>query len=99
MADVSWDVGDPIMESLSIAKDAAGFWNVSVTLQEAAPKSLGSKVVMAKLKAHGKDVAQSLWPVSGSRPETGAAKTTVSFQTGSSTYPTKVKLEIELAEK
>jgi hypothetical protein len=99
MQDISWDVGDPIMETLSIAKDAAGFWNVSITLQEATPNSLGSKVVKAKLKSQGKDVAQSMWPVSGSRPETGTAQTTLSFQTGSSTYPTKVKLEIELAEK
>jgi hypothetical protein len=99
MAEVSWQVDDPIVESFSCIKDAAGFWNVSITLEEATPGSLGKKVVMAKLKAHGKDVAQSLWPVTASRQEGEAAKTTLTFQTGAATYPEKAKLEIELTEK
>lgn len=99
MAEVSWQVDDPIVESISWTKDAAGFWNISVNLEEATPGSLGKKVVMAKLKSHGKDVAQSLWPVTASRQEGEAAKTSLSFQTGAATYPDRAKLEIELTEK
>jgi hypothetical protein len=99
MAEVSWQVDDPVVENISYTKDAAGFWNVSITLQEATPGSLGKKVVMAKLKAHGKDVAQSLWPVTASRPEGETSKTTLTFQTGSATYPDRARLEIELTEK
>lgn len=99
MAEVSWQIDDPVVENISYTKDAAGFWNVSITLQEATPGSLGNKVVMAKLKSRGKDIAQSLWPVTASRTEGEAAKTTLSFQTGSATYPDRARLEIELAEK
>ncbi|OGO02656.1 MAG: hypothetical protein A2Y72_04340 [Chloroflexi bacterium RBG_13_53_26] len=99
MAQVSWEIGDPLVERFGVAKDAAGFWNVAVTVQESAPGSLGTKVVKVKLKSHGKDVAQSLWPVSGDRPEGGVAKTTLTFVTGLTTYPENVKLEIELTEK
>ncbi len=99
MPEVSWQIDDPVVQSISFVKDAAGFWNVSAALQEATPGSLGKKVVMAKLKAHGKDIAQSLWPVTATRPEGEAAKTTLSFQTGSATYPDRARLEIELTEK
>jgi len=99
MAEVNWQIDDPIVESIGCTKDVAGFWNVSITLQEATPGSLGIKVVRAKLKAHGKDIAQSLWPVSALRQEGQAARHTMTFQTGSIVYPDKVKLEIELAEK
>jgi len=99
MTEVNWQIDDPIVESIGCTKDAAGFWNVSITLHEATPGSLGIKVVRTKLKAHGKDIAQSLWPVSALRQEGQAAKTTLTFQTGSKVYPDKVKLEIDLAEK
>jgi len=99
MAQVSWEISDPLVERFGVAKDAAGFWNVVIALQEAAPGSLGTRVVKARLKSHGKEVAQSLWPVSGDRPEGGVAKTTLTFVTGLTTYPENVKLEIDLAEK
>ncbi len=99
MAEINWQIDDPIVESIGCTKDPAGFWYVSITLQEATPGSLGIKVVRAKLKAHGKDIAQSLWPVSALRKEGQAARTILTFQTGSTVYPDKVKLEIELAEK
>ena len=103
MAEVNWQIEDPVVEELRFSKDAAGFWNVSVALQEAATGSVGKKVVKARLvdEGHlrGKDIAQSMWPVAGSRQEGKPARTTLTFNTGSATYPAKMKLEMELVEK
>lgn len=99
MSEVSWQMDDPILESITYEKDAAGFWTVSVVLQEVHPGSLTKKVVSAKLKAFGQDVAQSLWPVSGSRQEGEAAKTTLTFQTGSAKYPRRARVVITPTEK
>ncbi len=73
MSDFSWQIDDPMVESIAYTRDEAGFWNVSIALKEAQPGSLAANVVSVKLKAHGQDVAQTLWPVSGSRQEGQAA--------------------------
>ncbi len=99
MSDFSWQIDDPIVESITYARDEAGFWNVSIALKEAQPGSLAANVVSVKLKAHGQDVAQTLWPVSGSRREGQAAETTLTFQTGSKTYPLRARVVIALAQK
>jgi len=100
MGQVSWDLLDPIVDSVSFSRDPAGLWNVTVTLEEATPGSLKEKVVKIKLldetKTHGtKDVGQVLWPVAGTREAGKASKTTVSFNTATSVRPDKMKLEIE----
>ena len=99
MAELGWQMDDPIIESISYAKDTSGFWTISIALQEAHPGSLTTNVVSAKLKAYGEDVAQSLWPVSGSRQEGQTAKTTLTFQTGSAKYPRRARVVIGLTEK
>ena len=99
MSEVSWQMDDPILQSITYEKDAAGFWTVSVELQEVHPGSLTKKVVNAKLKAFGQDVAQSLWPVSGSRQEGQAANTTLTFQTGSAKYPRRARVVVAPTEK
>jgi hypothetical protein len=99
MAELGWQTDDPTIESISYSKDASGFWTVSIVLEEAHPGSLATKVVTAKLKAYGEDVAQSLWPVSGSRQEGQAAKTTLTFQTGAAKYPRRARVVIGLTEK
>jgi hypothetical protein len=99
MSEFSWQIDDPIMESIAYARDEAGFWNVSIALKEAQPGSLAANVVSVKLKAHGQDVAQTLWPVTGSRQEGQAAETTLTFQTGSKTYPLRARVVIALVQK
>lgn len=99
MADLNWELADPIVENVQFSRDAGGFWNVQVSLRESTPKSLGGKVVRAKLKVDGKEAAQSLWPVAGSRSEEGISRTTMTFQTGSALYPHKAKFEVELTER
>ena len=100
MGQISWDLEDPVVESITFSKDAAGLWNVVVDLQELTPGSLKEKVVRVKLldetKTHGtKDVAQTLWPVAGSRERGQAAKTSLTFNTATSIRPDRMKLEIE----
>ena len=99
MSEFSWQIDDPIMESIAYVRDEAGFWNVSIALKEAQPGSLAANVVSVKLKAHGQDVAQTLWPVAGSRHEGQPAETTLTFQTGSKTYPIRARVVIALAQK
>ncbi|MBM4445531.1 MAG: hypothetical protein FJ020_09600 [Chloroflexi bacterium] len=99
MSDFSWQIDDPILESINYARDDAGFWNVSIALKEAQAGSLAANVVSVKLKAHGQDVAQTLWPVAGSRQEGQAAETVLTFQTGSKTYPLRARVVIALAQK
>jgi hypothetical protein len=99
MSELRWQIDDPIVESITYAKDEAGFWNVSIVLREAQPGSLATSVVSVKLKAHGQDVAQTLWPVSASRQEGQAAETTLTFQTGARTYPLRARVVVELAQK
>jgi hypothetical protein len=100
MGQISWDLQDPVVESVSFSKDATGFWNVMVALQELTPGSLKEKVIKVKLidesKTHGtKDVAQTLWPVAGSREPGKAARTTLTFNTAAPARPDHMKLEIE----
>lgn len=100
MGQISWELQDPVVEKVSFAKDAAGFWNVMVDLQELTPGSLKEKVVKVKLidetKTHGtKDVAQTLWPVAGSREAGKTARTTLTFNTAAAARPDRMKLEIE----
>jgi len=100
MGQISWDLLDPVVESVSFSRDAAGLWNVVVTLQELTPGSLKEKVVKVRLlddtKTHGtRDVAQTLWPVAGSREPGKAARTTMTFNTATTARPDRMKLEIE----
>jgi hypothetical protein len=102
MAEISWTLEDPIVERITFSKDDAGFWNVSVSLQELHQGSLKEKVVKVRLidgtKIHGtKDVAQILWPVAGSRQAGEAAKTTLTFNTASTERPNNMKLDVDFA--
>ncbi len=102
MGEIGWSLSDPIVEKVSFSKDAANFWNVSVTLQEGSAGSLKEKVVRVKLidqtRTHGtKEAGQMLWPVAGSREPGKAAKTTLTFNTASVSRPDHIKVEISLA--
>ena len=100
MGVINWNLGDPIVETISFFKDTAGFWNVSVTLQEQTPGSLKEKAIKVKLidetKTHGtKDIGESLWPVSATRESGKPSRTTLIFNTASTTRPNHMKVEIE----
>lgn len=102
MAEINWSLEDPIVEGITFSKDDAGFWNVSVSLQELHQGSLKEKVVKVKLidetKTHGtKDVSQILWPVAGSRQAGQVAKTTLTFNTASTERPNNMKLDVDFA--
>ncbi len=101
MGEISWSLNDPIVEKISFSRDPAGFWNVSVALQEVDPGSLKEKVVKVKLidqtKTHGtKQAGQILWPAAGSREPGKAARTTLTFNTASTARPDRMKVEIEI---
>lgn len=101
MGQISWDLQDPVVDKVSFSKDTTGFWNVTVALQELTPGSLKDKVIKVKLidetKTHGtKDVAQTLWPVAGSRQAGKASSTVLTFNTAATARPDRMKLEIEI---
>jgi hypothetical protein len=102
MGEIGWSLSDPVVEKVSFSRDAASFWNVSVTLQEGSPGSLKERVVRVKLidqtRTHGtKEAGQILWPAAGSRAPGQAARTTLTFNTASASRPDHMKVEIEIA--
>ena len=103
MANINWDLDDPIIQRLQFTQDNLGHWNISIGLREHWAGSLGSKVVKVTLVGPGlifsKDIGSVTWtPARSGKKRTKPAKKTILFQTRSDEYPKDTKVEIEFSE-
>ena len=104
MADISWDLHDPIVEMVEFEQGKTGQWNVKVSLRERWLNSLGSRVVEARLVREGrifdKDLDSATWTPATTRVARSnkPSRTTMTFHVGAEDYPSKGKVEVVISE-